>query len=135
MKEENKCLEESKKIYEELFEAYLFAYPLVETVVYSREKTNTIKANAEKAPRNQFAHNANIWRPEENKPGGPNMDTVYSLTSLQLEDGAIVFHKPETDRFLHIFDSGRLRNLCEHHRKRGKGRKKRRRLRTDRPGF
>lgn len=99
MKEENKSLEESQKIYEELFRAYLFAYPLVETVVYSREKTNTIKANAEKAPRNQFAHNANIWRPEENKPGGPNMDTVYSLTSLQLEDGAIIFHKPETDRF------------------------------------
>lgn len=91
--------EEQKKIYEDVLNAYIFTYPLVETVVYSKAKTNTVKANAEQAPYNQFSHNERTWTPEEHKPGGPNMDTVYSMAVLKLGKDGLILHKPATDRF------------------------------------
>ncbi len=93
---------EQQKIYEEIKDAYIFTYPLVQMVLYSRAKTNTVKANSERAPYNQFLHNKNVWTPEERKPGGPNMDTVYSFGVLKLEKDALVLHKPKTDRFYTI---------------------------------
>lgn len=91
--------ERGQRIYEDIYEAYIFAYPLVETVVYGRSETNTVEAGSEQAPYNQFAHNRNVWQPQEHKPGGPNMDVVYSMVSLDLKEDALIFHKPQTDRF------------------------------------
>lgn len=88
---------EQKKIYEDIYNAYMFAYPLVMTVVYTKFKTNTIAATSERAPINTFAHNSELW--DETKTGGANMDTVYSMASLDLKADGIVFRKPETDRF------------------------------------
>lgn len=97
MSERENLTEEEKKIYEGVLDAYIFAFPLVMTVVYSRFKTNTVRPTEEQAPFNQFAHYRNLW--DENHSGGSNMDTVYSMASLDLKKDALIFHKPETNRF------------------------------------
>lgn len=91
--------DKQKKIYDDIVNAYVFTFPLVETIVYSKSKTNTVKADAEHAPYNQFSHNTGLWTVEEHKPGGPNMDTVYSMAVLKLGKDGLILHKPETDRF------------------------------------
>lgn len=91
--------DKQKKIYEDVLNAYFFTYPLVETVIYSKSKTNTVKADSERAPYNQFSHDEGILMPEKRQEGGPNMDTVYSTAVLKLGRDGLILHKPVTDRF------------------------------------
>lgn len=95
----NQLTEQEQKIYDDIFAAYIFATPLVTTVIYSRNRTNTEVANEKKAPVNQFRNEGKPWKPEDHRPGGPNMDVAYTGVCLDLGREPMLFHKPKTDRF------------------------------------
>ncbi|MCM1062380.1 MAG: DUF1214 domain-containing protein [Eubacterium sp.] len=89
-----------EKIYNDIYEAYIFAYPLVMTAVYIKHHTNTENIGENRAPFNCIAHNSVQW--DDTRTGGPNMDMVYSSAVLDLTDDAILLHKPHSDRFFSV---------------------------------
>ncbi|MBQ7432607.1 MAG: DUF1254 domain-containing protein [Lachnospiraceae bacterium] len=91
----------NQELYQTILDAYFFAYPFVQSVLYAQNRTNVIKANDElgKSPYNQFSHAREYWHAKNNLHGGINMDVLYSIMTLDLGEDALFYHKPQTDRF------------------------------------
>lgn len=97
--EKNNLSDTEQQIYDDIFHAYIFAYPLVTTMLYMQAAVNESAKNGLPIPVNQLVNDGELWKPEDKKPGGPNMDTVYSNVKFDFSKGALIFHKPEMERF------------------------------------
>lgn len=87
-----------KKI-EDLYKAYIYAIPLVMYYLQRVSSTNTIKANAKKAPVNQYIHADGLADINSKYIVMLNMDTVYSHIYFDLRKEPIYIKKPASDRY------------------------------------
>ena len=85
-----------------VFDAYTYAFPLVIMDATRATSTNTVEADAARAPINQISHSDQLADASFKTVVTPNVDTVYSKAWLDLSETALVFHKPEADRFLSV---------------------------------
>lgn len=99
MLEYGRLSEEAQNIYNDIYQAYVFTFPFVQSMIYGRYQTNVERPEKLRSPYNQFAHRKSLWHAREHLHGGINMDVMYSIATLNLKEDAIVYHKPKTDRF------------------------------------
>ncbi|MCL2802615.1 MAG: DUF1254 domain-containing protein [Micrococcales bacterium] len=85
-----------------VFDAYTYVFPLVMMDATRETSTNTVQADAARAPINQISHSDQLVDASYKTVVTPNVDTVYSKAWLDLSQTAMVFHKPEADRFLSV---------------------------------
>ena len=85
-----------------VFDAYTYAFPLVIMDATRATSINTVEPDAARAPINQISHSDQLADASFKTVVTPNVDTVYSKAWLDLSETALVFHKPEADRFLSI---------------------------------
>jgi hypothetical protein len=79
-------------------QAYIYGYPLVLMDQTRRVMTNVASPEANgRAPINQFAYVMKFPTPEMKDVVQPNVDTLYSIAWLDLSDGPIVLHLPDTN--------------------------------------
>ncbi|MFA5110438.1 MAG: DUF1254 domain-containing protein [Desulfobaccales bacterium] len=77
-------------------EVYIYGYPLVLMGVTQRVMTNVPASGAGRAPLNQFVHLRAFPTPEFKEVARPNADTLYSIAWLDLTNGPMVLHVPDT---------------------------------------
>ena len=87
------------QIWDTVHNAYIYSYPLVLMDATMAEHTNTVEPTNEQAPVNQFQHDDQLKDADWKNVVSPNVDTLYSQAYLDLNTNALVFVKPETDRF------------------------------------
>ncbi|MBI4858347.1 MAG: DUF1254 domain-containing protein [Acetobacterium woodii] len=83
-------------------DAYVYCLPLVlvnETMV---AMTNTVDPSNTRAPINQLIHAKGLATAASKDIVTPNVDTVYSQAFLDLNETAMVYVKPKTDRFCSV---------------------------------
>lgn len=90
---------DDKKKIEELYEVYLYAFPLIVLDLHFKALTNTEIPTAQKAPMNQYLHAKGVASARDKEIVHPNIDTVYSKAHMDLKEGPLYFHKPKTDRY------------------------------------
>lgn len=88
------------EILEDLYQAYVYAYPLVVLDVQIKAQTNTVEVSNEKAPINQLIHAKGLATCEDKYIVMLNMDTVYSQAYLDLKEKPLYFRKPKADRYV-----------------------------------
>lgn len=76
-------------------EAFVFGLPLVYIAVQIDTNTSVAKPQGPRAPLNQFAHFRQLPDASDQVVVGLNVDTLYSLGSLDLADGPLVLSVPE----------------------------------------
>jgi hypothetical protein len=86
-------------------QAYVFTFPL--TMIERERKLRLRERPANPfvpvAPINQIGHMRNVANAKSNLPYSPNFDTLYSGIVLELKDGPIVMHVPDSfDRYFSI---------------------------------
>lgn len=84
---------------ENLYQAYIYAIPLVMYHLQRISSTNTIVANSKKAPVNQYIHADGLADPTSKYIVMLNMDTVYSHIYFDLRKEPIYVKKPASDRY------------------------------------
>jgi hypothetical protein len=80
-------------------DAYVYGYPLVLTEATRRLMTNVPEPTTTGkigAPINQFAHVPYMPTPDMKEIVRPNVDTLYSVAWLDLTNGPVVLHVPDT---------------------------------------
>lgn len=87
---------------ESLYQAYLYAFPLVVLELHIRALTNTQYPTDKKAPINQYLHAKGTATAEDKEIVHPNIDTVYSKAHFDLKKEPIVLHKPAADRYVSV---------------------------------
>ena len=81
-------------------EAFVFGLPLVYIAVQIDTNTNVANPTGPRAPLNQFAHFRQLPDASDQVVVGLNVDTLYSLGSLDLAAGPLVLSVPEMgDRY------------------------------------
>lgn len=100
------CTTEQKALFKKRFDekalledAYMFTLPLMMMDATYTKMTNTVKATAHKAPKNQLVHAEILATAEFKDVVTPNVDTIYSQLFLDLSDDAVILEMPKTDRF------------------------------------
>ena len=86
------CSDEARRIAEKTF---LFGLPLVYMSVQAEVATSVEHPEGGKAPFNQFAHFREFPDASNRQIVGLNVDTLYSLASLDLSSEPIVMSVPE----------------------------------------
>ncbi len=76
-------------------EAFVFGLPLVYVALQVETSSNVAKPGTGRAPLNQFAHFRELPDSSDQVVVGLNVDTLYSLASLDLLDGPLVLSVPE----------------------------------------
>lgn len=89
----------NRKKIENLYQAYIYAIPLVMYHLQRVSSTNTIKASAKKAPVNQYIHADGLADINSKYIVMLNMDTVYSHIYFDLRKEPIYVKKPASDRY------------------------------------
>ena len=84
---------------EKLYQAYIYAIPIVMYYLQRVSSTNTVKANAKKAPVNQYIHAEGLADPASKYIVMLNMDTVYSHIYFDLRREPVYVKKPASDRY------------------------------------
>lgn len=84
---------------EKLYQAYVYAIPLVMYQLQRISSTNTEKATSEKAPVNQYIHAKGLANAKSKYIVMLNMDTVYSHIYFDLKKEPIYVKKPAADRY------------------------------------
>lgn len=88
--------------WEYIEEAYVYCFPLVMVDATMKKMTNIEEPTNLRAPVNQLIY-GNVLLTADNKAVvSPNVDTIYSSAFLDLNGTALVFVKPETDRFCSV---------------------------------
>lgn len=92
----------NEEIYNDLLEAYLFAFPLVTSEIFALNKTNVVEPNEEGVPFNQYKKGSSVYSQIFNFLGGTNLDTVYGGAYLNLQGEPLVLTKPavEPERYI-----------------------------------
>jgi hypothetical protein len=85
--------------WETIYDAYVYAFPLVLVNATMEKMTNTVEATTTQAPVNQLFHSRNLANASAKDVVTINTDTLYSQAFLDLSDTAMVFIMPKTDRF------------------------------------
>ena len=81
-------------------EAFVFGLPLVYIALQIETNTQRRRAGGARAPLNQFAHFRELPDASDQIVVGLNVDTLYSLASLDLSPGPLVLSVPEMgDRY------------------------------------
>lgn len=88
-----------KEIVEKLYQAYVYAIPLVMYHLQRTASTNTVRATSKKAPVNQYIHADGLADAESKYIVMLNMDTVYSHIYFDLRKEPIYIKKPASDRY------------------------------------
>jgi len=94
--------DKTQDIWETVADAYTFTFPLVLMDATAKASTNTEDATDSKAPVNQLIHSRHLANAASKAVVTPNVDTVYTQSFLDLSGDALVFHKPDADRFLSV---------------------------------
>lgn len=84
---------------DKLYQAYIYAIPIVMYYLQRVSSTNTVKANAKKAPVNQYIHAEGLADPASKYIVMLNMDTVYSHIYFDLRREPVYVKKPASDRY------------------------------------
>lgn len=101
------CGVHSESVYEEKYsdlwttveDAYVYCFPLVVVDSTMKKITNTEMATNTQAPINQLIYNNVLFTADTKLVVSPNVDDVYSSAFLDLNNTALVFVKPKTNRF------------------------------------
>ncbi len=81
-------------------EAFVFGLPLVYIALQVQTNTNVAAPSGARAPLNQFAHFRELPDASDQVVVGLNVDTLYSLASIDLSAGPLVLSVPEMgDRY------------------------------------
>ncbi|MDK2962488.1 MAG: hypothetical protein PWP20_1614 [Eubacteriaceae bacterium] len=95
----NQAQEESSTTWDTIYDAYVYAFPLVLVDATMTKMTNTVTATNTQAPVNQLFHSRNLASAGDKDVVTLNTDTLYSQAFLDLSQTAMVFVMPQTDRF------------------------------------
>lgn len=83
-------------------DAYVYCLPLVLVNETMEAMTNTVEPSNARAPINQLIHAKGLATAASKDIVTPNVDTVYSQAFLDLDETAIVYIKPKTDRYCSV---------------------------------
>lgn len=92
----------NKKVFQDLYNAYVYAYPAVILELTRRVSLNPSKDGKESLKTNTLYHTTALADASFKNVVAPNIDTVYSQAWLDLSEGALIFEKPELDRYVSI---------------------------------
>ena len=93
---------ETDAVWEQVSEAYIYAFPLVLTNATKTMSTNTNGSVTGRAPVNQINHAKRLADASFRTVVTPNVDTVYSQAWLDISTEPMVYVLPETDRFCNV---------------------------------
>ena len=93
---------ETDAIWEQVSEAYIYAFPLVLTNATKTMSTNTDGSVTGRAPVNQINHAKKLADASFRTVVTPNVDTLYSQAWLDIGAEPMVYVLPETDRFCNV---------------------------------
>lgn len=91
-----------EKAVQDIYEAYVYAYPAVIEELTKRAYLNPSKDGKRVFKTNTYYHNTALADASFKNVVAPNIDTVYSQAWLDLSEGALVLEKPELDRYVSI---------------------------------
>ncbi|MBN1166908.1 MAG: DUF1254 domain-containing protein [Methanospirillaceae archaeon] len=91
-----------KDLWKSIEDAYVYCFPLVIVDATMKNRTNTEEATDLKAPVNQLIYNNMVLTADNRVVVSPNVDNIYSSAFLNLNTSAMVFVKPETDRYCSV---------------------------------
>ncbi|WP_075720874.1 DUF1254 domain-containing protein [Roseburia sp. 499] len=92
----------NKKVFQDLYNAYVYAYPAVILELTRRVSLNPSKDGKQSLKTNTLYHTTALADASFKNVVAPNIDTVYSQAWLDLSEGALIFEKPELDRYVSI---------------------------------
>lgn len=92
----------NKKVFQDIYNAYVYAYPAVILELTRRGSLNPSKDGKESLKTNTLYHTTALADASFKNVVAPNIDTVYSQAWLDLSEGALIFEKPELDRYVSI---------------------------------
>lgn len=92
----------NKKVFQDIYNAYVYAYPAVILELTRRVSLNPSKDGKESLKTNTLYHTTALADASFKNVVAPNIDTVYSQAWLDLSEGALIFEKPELDRYVSI---------------------------------
>lgn len=90
------------EIWELVRDAYVYTFPLMMMDATATVFTNSVEPTSNRAPMNQFIHAKNLATAAMKTVVTPNVDTIYTQAFIDLEDTALVFHKPAADRYFSV---------------------------------
>ena len=93
---------ETDAVWEQVSEAYIYAFPLVLTNATKTMSTNTDGSVTGRAPVNQINHAKKLADASFRTVVTPNVDTLYSQAWLDIGAEPMVYLLPETDRFCNV---------------------------------
>lgn len=93
---------ETDAVWEQVSEAYIYAFPLVLTNATKTMSTNTDGSVTGRAPVNQINHAKKLADASFRTVVTPNVDTLYSQAWLDIGAEPMVYILPETDRFCNV---------------------------------
>ena len=89
-------------VWQTVSDAYVYCLPLVLVNATMEAMTNTVAPSNTRAPINQLIHAKGLATAASKDIVTPNVDTVYSQAYLDLSETAMVYVKPQTDRFCSV---------------------------------
>lgn len=92
----------TKKIFNDIYDAYVYAYPAVILELTRRTSLNPSKDGKKVLKTNTLSHTSALADASFKNVVAPNIDTVYSQAWLDLSEGALIFEKPELNRYVSI---------------------------------
>ncbi len=89
------------EIWEKIYKAYIYSFPLMIMDATMRACTNTAEPDCPgKAPANRWMHAKELANASFRQVVTPNVDTIYSQVFLDLSKDALVLHKPAVSRYV-----------------------------------
>ncbi len=93
---------EETDVWDDVREAYIYAFPLVLMDATMTSATNTEEAGEGKAPANQFIHSKALVTADFRNVVSPNADTIYTQVWYDLSEEPIIYALPEAGRFCKV---------------------------------
>lgn len=84
-------------------EAYIYGYPLISVDVVARQATNVAAPEESRAPVNQIGSRDTFPGPDFKRVVAPNVDTLYSITHLDLTAEPLIFQWPALGQRYFLF--------------------------------
>ncbi len=89
------------ELWEKVYKAYIFSFPLMIMDAIMRVSTNTEEPGGPgKAPANRWMHAKELATASFRQVVTPNVDTIYSQIFIDLSKDALVLHKPAVSRYV-----------------------------------
>lgn len=89
------------EVWEKIYKAYIFSFPLMLMDATMRVNTNTAEPDVSgKAPANRWMHAKELACASFRQVVTPSVDTIYSQIFIDLSKDALVLHKPAVSRYV-----------------------------------